>query len=468
MVRAGGFAVGRDITAPPSPPGPTNLRIVGGPQEDMTVGQCSASNFSIIAQNDGNATIESLPNDLTITLGDQSDGNFFSDRQCVSALNNRQITMRSGERGVKPFYYKKPTAGQVTLRATANNLREGAKNTTIIPIGPTQLTAETEANRQSTFNEDECFILWVHSRNSAGQITDAVEDIPITFDDGGADGNFYRGGACHDVRSPSQLSIPAGGNNIGIPYKKPTPGNVTLTVNAAPEYPQVTRQLTIRPVPTLLAFSVAPANIVEDSCRIYTVESRSDAGQPTNATQDADITFNDNDADGNFYSNDQCSGEATGRVRLAQGTNRVSRYYKKPTPGNLTLQVNGGGLRPVPPLNITVTAAGPTRMAIEGGPSNAISTGTCTSVMSAVLKNENNETATANSALNLTLSDGADGAFFTDRGCANRNNSRQLTVASGASSARFFYKKPTAGQVTITVRSPNLRSGTKSITVRNR
>ena len=179
-----------------------------------------------------------------------------------------------------------------------------------------------------------------------------------------------------------------------------------------------------------------------------------------NVTSATAVTLGGAGTGGAFYSNATCATTAT-TATIAIGAGSANFYYKKTSPGAVTLTgTKSGMLAASLPLTII---AGPTNKLVFTSATTAINATGCKAIVvnTRDLAN-NNVNVAADTALTLS-GEGADGAYYSNSTCTVALAS--TTITAGTGSLSYYYKKATAASITLSAAATGLTTGTQAFTV---
>ncbi|MBL7715627.1 MAG: putative Ig domain-containing protein [Bdellovibrionales bacterium] len=420
---------------------------------------------------------------LTVNLSATSGGSaFYSNSTCGTTVTTRSIGV--GTNSVS-FWFRRTQTGATTVTAATSGMATGT-GSIAISTGPAARIVFT-SNPAVPYRATTCQTYTLQTRDILGNNNPAVTSDTTVNLSGVDDGSFYSTNTCALGTEITSTTITNGTASRVVYFKKPTatavsPGaNITLTANVSGWTPNATASVSVSTgalnrlrttngavgSAILSATNVAIAN----RCTQTTVRVEDELGvQVAGASVVTPIVANLSGAgDGQFYTNSSCT-TSTSTLTIPAGSNQANFFYAKPTAGAVSVAWDGGGLAGGgSSRSITVTSGTPARLVWTANPNN-FAVNTCQTYTFAV-RDLNGVTGFNTNVSALTtfdLTDGSDGTFYTGAGCTGPTST--VTVASGAATATFRYRKLTAGSATVAVNlnspaSPVIAGVTRAVTV---
>lgn len=200
-------------------------------------------------------------------------------------------------------------------------------------------------------------------------------------------------------------------------------------------------------------------SITAGSCNRYLVNTVDSSGNSATVTGDAAVNL-DGAGNGAFYSDANCTLGVTAVV-IAKNQNSAAFYYKGNATQKATLTTSASGLTSAS-ISLSVTFSAPTSISLSGPAT--LTAESCSSAYSVTTKNTQGETTAVAQDTQVTLSGAGNGLFYSDSGCSSATNS--ITIATGNTSATFYYKNNQAESVTLTASVVSLPSASLSLTIK--
>lgn len=466
----------RNVTVALSTPAKFGVVI---PSTGTTV-SCNAVTINVLDSSD-NAV--NLTSSKTVSLSGTGSATFYSDAACATTASS--IVIASGA-NTGTAYMRKTSAGSSTVTAASTGMASGTASITI-SIAPAQrVVFSTSAAAPYAASTCQAYVL--QSRDSLGNNASAVTADTTVILSGVVDGNFYPTSSCTPGSEITTTTILSGQSTRSLWYSKPTSsastgGNVTLTAAVSGWTPNgstaafgvSTGNAINLAAPGMAAAGIAVSTAtavptIGNKCLLTTIRSQDELNTivPVASTVTASLTGG---GPGAYFSNSNCTSSTT-TVTISAGSSTGSFYYSSPTTTSaVAMTWNNGGLSGVGgSRNVTVTSGVPSRLTWTANPTS-YNLNTCSSVYTFNVRDPNTVTAIGTNVSSITdfqLADGSDGTFYSNSTCTNAITT--VSVANAAQTASFYYRKPTAGAVTLTVSlqspvSPAITNLTQAVNV---
>ena len=417
------------------PAHPTNLQLTG--PATMTTVSCAP--YSIRAHDALGFPANAIGN-ITLQLGPGAHGGaFFTSSACDVGLSSTQIS--SGTNSIT-VYFRQQSPGSTTLTASASGLTGASIGVTVSEAPANNLTFDGPV----TFMTVECPSFSVTTRDAAQTIRPVTATTVLALSDGGANGQFFADESC--AFPVSTATLQAGASQVTFYYRKTAAGPANLQADAVGFSPaQLNVGVTEGPGADL-SFSADELPIVTTAdCIRYVITVQDAHGNVANASSNLVITLSGAGSGGAFYSANTCSGTVSSRT-IPMGLSTTEVWYRKTTPGTVTLNAFRDGLSPATRV-LTVVTPQPTQLVFNVF-ANPISSNACGSYR-VQLRDQNNNAANTAVPVTVDLSDDGGGAFFSNSTCTLEVTS--IVVAAGTSFTNFYYRRPGPASLTITANS---------------
>lgn len=360
-----------------------------------------------------------------------------------------QVTVPSNQSSAT-FYVSGQGQGSVTVTATATPLTPGTLSVTVTPGAPNTLAFVTAAQ---TLEKGAC------SAVATVEVRDAANN-PTTFTTSGnltlgatpsAGTTFYTDETCSTAPTTS-LPVTASQGRASFYFKDTTVETVTLSV-AQSGLTSATQAQTITPLrPTELRFTTTARSAVAGVCsQVLTVEARAQ-GSVTTVVEATPVTFTASpDTDFTFYSNNNCTTEAT-QVSIPAGQSTASFYFKGTKVGTVGLTVTSAGVTTHATQDATITVAPASKLRFVT-PQHTVTAGVCSPVVTVETTDAYGNIAplSGDKTVNLTATGSpTDGnfRFYTDANCTS--NVTNVNIPNGQTRASFYFKGEKARSATVT------------------
>ena len=388
------------------------------------VGQAYAVNYSVAVSAPGSGTI---PGTDTVTVSDGSQT--CTATVAASTCNLTSTTVGSPKTITATFNTGDPNFATSTSTSVSHTVNKRATTTSVILSLGTVVVGQASSATVTVTDTDAGT-----QTNPTGTMTLSSSDAGDTF------------GACTLVPS---------GTNAATCTASVTPSKVgtsphTITASFPPDTTHATSSGTAslavnqaNTTTTITSNTPNPSTVGQSVTINYSVTVNSPgAGTPTGTVTVSDVA------------GDSCIGTvAAGTCSITfntAGTKTLTATYAGDTSFN-TSASTGTSQTVNPKLAFTTSAF-------------AILTGTCSSQVSVQTQNANGSAANQTPGITLNLSSSTPtGKFFSDAACMNQVTS--VSIASGASTASFFYADSTIGSPVITVASSGLTSVSQTETI---
>ena len=426
-------------------PDPSSLHWVG--PSSLSAGICQAVSVEVLQKLDTPAVVLSP---ITILLaGAGSDGGFYSDSSCATSITTATVQPGSTSADI---YYKKLSAGSVSLNASSGVLTASSMNVQVLVTPPYQLALSGTTPAPAAT----CDALTVQVQANGGAALTVSAPITATLSDGSSGGTYYSNSGC--TSSITSVVVPIGQSTSTVYYKRTAPGTIPLQA-ASSGLVSGNFSLTLTSIgPTKLSLA-GPSPILTSVCSTYTVVTQDAGGATTAVSSSTTVNFTGAGTGGAYYSDSGCTTLSSSLV-IAAAASSGTIYYKQSQPGSITLQAAATGLT-ASTLPVVVASAPVAALSITG--TAAILTTDCALFSVNALDAGGNSTQ-ASSAMSITLSGaGTGGAYYSDVSCVSAASTTSIGV--GAVSQAIYYKQTTPGTATLQADSTGVTSGTLAITV---
>jgi PKD repeat protein len=330
------------------------------------------------------------------------------------------------------------TAGQktVSLTVTDSNSKTSTTTQTITvssptPSGDVELIITTPASATA----GSAFSATITARDESGNIiTSYAGTLTFTSSDGQA-------------ILPGSSSLTSGTGTFSVTLK--TVGSETITVSDGTTT-STSGVITVNPSPaSKLVYTVGASQsiTISDVSSVITVQRQDQYGNPA-TTGALTVTLASTSGNGLFYSNSAGTTRIT-TVTIADGSSSANFYYMDSSTGTPTLTASSSGLTSA----TTQFTINTNQLVYTGGASQTLASGTMSSTIT-IQRETTTGTHYTTGAITVTLSTSSStGAFYATQTSTTPLSPAQVSIASGAYSATFYYKDSAQGTPTITVSS---------------
>lgn len=449
---------------------------------------------AVSVQSVANGMPAAVTSDTTLTLvptGTAAPGvELFSDTTCTTALVGSTVPLPFGSTRAT-FSFRAPTAGALTLTASAPNLGSTALNTAITdrPVATLSLTPTALSSRagacssavQVTALDDRGMPTNVGSAgltlsvgylpagtNTVEVFTDAActptMGMPfVPFISAGTSSTqfFMKGSRATPAGAPIQVQLGAPTVNNGMP--------ATLALTVTPGDAQ------------RLEFTASVLGLRNAICStvMAEVELRDANGNVTTAGPSGvmvALSYTPPGSGGTleFFSAAGCSGMATTAVTIPANASRVGVYLRANAPGTYGVTATASGLAmPTTQLQVDVATMEPTALVFPSPAARvSVGAGSCSAGIRLQTREMNSTSSPvspvpANVVVTLSPSIAAAATFFSDSNCLMAlANGNQLTLNAGSSEATFYFRGTLARDFTLSASAATLSTTTPPQNVR--
>lgn len=449
---------------------------------------------AVSVQSVANGMPAAVTSDTTLTLvptGTAAPGvELFSDTTCTTALVGSTVPLPFGSTRAT-FSFRAPTAGALTLTASAPNLGSTALNTAITdrPVATLSLTPTALSSRagacssavQVTALDDRGMPTNVGSAgltlsvgylpagtNTVEVFTDAActptMGMPfVPFISAGTSSTqfFMKGSRATPAGAPIQVQLSAPTVNNGMP--------ATLALTVTPGDAQ------------RLEFTASVLGLRNAICStvMAEVELRDANGNVTTAGPSGvmvALSYTPPGSGGTleFFSAAGCSGMATTAVTIPANASRVGVYLRANAPGTYGVTATASGLAmPTTQLQVDVATMEPTALVFPSPAARvSVGAGSCSAGIRLQTREMNSTSSPvspvpANVVVTLSPSIAAAATFFSDSNCLMAlANGNQLTLNAGSSEATFYFRGTLARDFTLSASAATLSTTTPPQNVR--
>lgn len=249
-------------------------------------------------------------------------------------------------------------------------------------------------------------------------------------------------------------AIAAGSSGLSFHFRAPAAGAVTLSASAT-GIAAVTQVETVTPaaVATQVAITSPARTAAAGSCSArIDLELQDAAAMPVNASAPTAIALAANPSGGfQFFSDAACS-VAASMVTVAPGSAGTGVYFKGLNPGAVVVTASSGGLTSAMQTQ-TVSAGMPAALAFTTA-AQMVNAGACSAVVTVETRDAFGNTATVSAATQVMLAATGGVTLFSDASCTTAATS--VNIASGQSSAGFYFSGTAPGSPAVTATSTGL------------
>lgn len=441
---------------------------------------------AVAVQSVANGMPAAVTSDTTLTLvptGTASPGvELFSDSSCTTALVGSTLPLPFGTTRAT-FSFRAPTAGALTLTASAPNLGSTTLNTAITdrPVASLSLTPTALSSRAGACS-------------SAVQVT-ALDDRGMPTNVGTAGlmlgvGYLPAGTNTVEVFLDAACTPPTMGAPPFVPFisagtsstrffvkgSRATPSGAPITVQVSS--PTVnngtaaTLALTVTPGDAQrLEFTASVLGLRNAVCStaMAEVELRDANGNvatagPSGVTVTLSYTPPGSGGTLEFFSAAGCTGTATMAVTIPANASRVGVYLRANAPGTYGVTASTTGLAmPTTQLQVDVATMDPTALVFPSPAARvSVGAGSCSAGIRLQTRETNSTSSPvspvpANVVVTLSASIASAAEFFSDSNCLMPlTNMNQLTLNAGSSEATFYFRGRNARDFTLSASAATL------------
>ena len=393
--------------------------------------------------------------DVTVSLSSSSSGGgFYSNAGGTNSITS--VTIASGASSAS-FYYADSSAGTPTLTASSGSLTPA---TTTFTINSYQLAFSAGAPQTLTAGSVSARIT-VQRQDRYGNAYAPNTAIIVNLASSSVTGVFYSDAAGTQVIT--QITIASGADHAYIYYKDTAVGSPTLTASTTTAgYTSATTTFTIR-MPVLVFSAGAPQVLTAGSISArITVQRQDGSGNAYSPNTAITVGLASSSGTGVFYS-DAAGTQVITQITIASGADHAYIYYKDTAVGSPTLTASSTGYAPAT-TTFMILASG-AKLVFTAGAGQTLTASTVSSVITVQLQDAggNPISAGAGGVVVSLSTNSSNGRFYLDS--AGNNRITSVTIASGASSASFYYWDSSAGHPTLTASSGSLTPATTTFTI---
>ncbi|MDP1922869.1 MAG: putative metal-binding motif-containing protein [Myxococcales bacterium] len=444
---------------------------------------------AVAVQSVANGMPAAVTSDTTLTLvptGTASPGvELFSDTSCTTALVGSTLPLPFGTSRAT-FSFRAPTAGALTLTASAPGLGSTTLNTAITdrPVASLSLTPMAVSSRagacssavQVTALDDRGMPTNVGSAglmlgvgylpagtNTVEVFTDAActptmmgvpPFVPVISAGTSSTQFFVKGSRATPAGAPIQVELSAPTVNGGMPAR------LALTVT-----PGDAQRLEFTASVLGLRNAVCSTAVAE-------VELRDANGNVTTAGPSGVtvmLAYTPPGAGGTleFFSAAGCAGTATAAVTIPANASRAGVYLRANAPGTYGVTATGFGLAmPTTQLQVDVATMDPTALVFPNPTARvSVGAGSCSAGVRLQTRETNSTSSPvspvpANVDVTLSASIASTATFFSDPNCLMALTNSQLRLNAGSSEATFYFSGTIARDFTVSASAATLSTTT--------
>jgi hypothetical protein len=428
------------------------LVFTGGTSQGLTVGAMS-SQITIQRLTSGGSHYTT--GTITVNLATTSTGGAFY-ATSTSTTPITTVTIANNQYSAS-FYYKDTTVGSPTLTVSSTGYTSATTTFTVYAAG-TKLVFTAGAGQTLT-RYDVSSVITVQLQDASGTPILATDAVTVSLSSSSSGGRFYSdAGGNNQITS---VTIASGASSGNFYYYDSSAGTPTLTASSGSLTPATTTfiinsyYLGFRTGSgqTLLTGQVSSSITV----RRYNYDGSSySSGVIT-------VALTTNSSGGHFSANSDGSGTITS-IAIASGSSTSSMfYYVDSTAGTPVLTASSAGYTSAT-TTFTITGSA-SQLVFTAGASQSLFTNSVSSVITVQRQDAAGYGVTQGGAIVVSLAKtSTTGSFYANSG-GTGGAITQITIASGASSANFYYEDTAAGSSTITASYTGLTSATTTFTI---
>ena len=444
---------------------------------------------AVSVQSVANGMPAAVTSDTTLTLvptGTAAPGvELFSDTSCTTRLVGSTVPLPFGATRAT-FSFRAPTAGALTLTASAPNLGSTTLNTAITdrPVASLSLTPMALSSRAGACS-------------SAVQVT-ALDDRGMPTNVGSAGltlsvGYLPAGTNTVEVFTDAACTPPMMGAPPFVPFisagtsstqffvkgSRATPAGATITVQvSAPTVNNgtaATLALTVTPGDAQrLEFTASVLGLRNAICStvMAEVELRDANGNVTTAGPSGVsvmLSYTPPGSGGTleFFSAAGCSGTATTSVTIPANASRAGVYLRANAPGTYGVTATASALAmPTTQLQVDVATMEPTALVFPNPTARvSVGAGSCSAGIRLQTRETNSTSSPvspvpANVDVTLSASIASTAFFFSDSNCLTPLTNNLLRLNAGSSEATFYFNGTIARDFTLSATAATLSTTT--------
>lgn len=320
-----------------NPQTPTKL-VASGPTA-IVAGVCS--NYSITIQDTLN-NLSPVGSSKTVNLSTSGTGSFYSDSGCNSITSN--LTFSSSQTTAQ-VYFKTSSAQSLNLIADDLGLPDLASTLLGVTVSSSGGASSTvlRLNGSASINTLTCVPYAVMTTDSSGTSINVSSPLTVTLSGEGS-GTFYSNSNCSTTSSTVVIGT---GTSLGYIYYKNSSAENLIFAATAPSASTTTFPLAVVGGASAGAASklVMTGNsaIITGNCIPYIISLTDINGNTVNAGANTAMTLSGGGA-GVFYTDSNCTADASGAATITNGTSYQTVYYKNATAQNLIFVAQSAGL----------------------------------------------------------------------------------------------------------------------------
>jgi hypothetical protein len=424
-----------------TPMAPITL-VFATPAQTIPAGTCSAGVVVLTTDTYGNTA--PVTASTTLTYVSNPANSVYSDANCTVHTNNATIASGGSQ---ATLYFENAKAGALKILASATGLTHALQSETILAGPPSQIAFATSPQ---TLTWGTCSgVVTVRVEDMTGNAVTVTPAAVVALSSTSTRNTFYGDSACTQATTSTTISSTA-----SFYFRDNAVGTPTLT--AAASFGTGTQIETIAAQPaSILAFSSSAQTLTARACSgLIVLQSEDGGGNPSNVGSDTPVALSSTSAGGLFYSDSNCTVGVIS-VTISAGTNSAGLFYRDTSPGTPTLDGSAPPFTDATQVE-TIQASGPMRLAFTSAPETETA-GTCSGAVAIQTQDAGGNAFSVPTSIVVRLaSTSGTLAFYTDAACSTV--ATNLVLATGASSANFYFKDTKVGGPIVTVSAGGLWS----------
>ncbi|MBI3184175.1 MAG: putative metal-binding motif-containing protein [Myxococcales bacterium] len=420
------------------------------PARTAAAGTCSAVLSLEVRDSYGNPSPVSAAAAISLAASPAAGFGLYSDASCSNPASSLALAVGAS---TASFYFRGTAAGSVNLTASASGLSPATQGQTVGPAAAAKLAFATPSR---TAVAGGCSaVLTVRSEDTYGNLApvSAAQSPSLTAVPSAGFG-FFSDSTCST--SVTSVTIAVGASSASFYFRGTAAGSIAVTATSSTLGTAAQPEQVDPAAASQLVFASPAQTVDAGACSLLALlEARDSYGNPSPVGSVTAATLSSNGSAGfGFFSDAGCSSAATAAT-IAAGQSSAGFYFRGTVAEAVTVTATSS--LGAPTQGETVRPAAASKLVITT-PAQSLAVGVCSAQVTVRSQDAygNLSNVSASTAVALAANPPAGFTFYSNATCTTPVT--QVNIASGSSSAGFYFASTASGSITVSV-SAALMSG---------
>lgn len=426
----------------------------------LTAGLCVSGGTVTLKDSAGVNSRASVDTSVSLQSTPSNGVGFSADASCTTAVTRVTIPANSSSAS---FFVQGQLVGNVTVTASVTGLTQGTQAASVNPgsgkqlafLGTTQTVTAGACSPQP---------VRIQSQDAQGNPMPVTVATAVSLAaQANSNFEFFSDASCAAATKVTSVNLAVGASNASFYFRSTKAGSVLVTI-AASGFVGASQAQTITAAAPSVIVVAGPVTVAAATCSAAISVSLRDAfGNPATAATNMQITLNRSSSQLSLFSNGACTTAVPG-VTIVAGNGSTNFFVRATQSAAYSVTATGSGLTNGT-VSVTVMPGPASVLAFTTAP-QSVPAGVCSGIVAVQLRDANGNpvSVTSPTAVTLSMSEPLGFQFFTDPAC-NGNAVTATSIATGTTTASFFFKGTKAVTNATLSASVNGINGTQSVTI---